>query len=556
MKYSKLITILSLIAGLSAQAFGDTLDNLPQAPQKAEIKVKKEEKITETKIEIKSDPSGFDPFGINLFRGNFTHESFTGFNPDYQIALGDQVVVRLWGAVDFNQVLTVDPQGNVFLPKVGPIRILNVRNQDLNKVLTGEVEKVYLKNVGTYTSLNTNQPVKVYVSGFVGSPGLYSGLNTDSVMNFIDKADGVAPSKGSYRDIHVLRNNQVIARIDLYKFIMEGYIPSVQFHDGDTILVNPRGSNVRVTGLVQNKNTFEISGETLNLGVLLGWAKVLSEASHVRLIRNHGDKQSFEYFSLAEASQKTVLKGDVIEVVADKQKKNIAIRVEGEHNSAYEYVVAPGTTLGDVLRQVELTSLSDPSHVQLFRQSVKETQKERIKTSLSALENAVLGANSSSKEEAEIRAKEAEMLLKLIEKARNVEPKGQVVLTSKVDPATVLLESGDVIHIPALTNVVMIHGEVMFPNAIIFRTELDAGDYIEQAGGYTHRADRSQTVILHRDGSFATQSNGWFSSDVKMSPGDEIFVLPEVDSKTFQMSKDIVEILYHLAVTTKVVLTI
>ncbi len=556
MKIISFLMILTLTCQTFSSAWAGTLETTPQTPQKAEIQVKQEQKVTETQIEIKTDPSGFDPFGINLFRGNFSRESFTGFNPDYQIALGDQIVVRLWGATEFDQVLTVDPQGNVFIPKVGPVRILNVRNQDLNQILSKEIEKVYLKNVGTYTSLNTNQPVKVYVSGFVTSPGLYSGLNTDSIMSYIDKASGITPSKGSYRDIVILRNNKVLAQANLYDFILEGRIPPIQFHDGDTILVNPRGPTVRVTGLVQNRNTFEIGAESVALGTVLKWAKVLPESSHVRLIRNHGNRQSFEYFSLDEAAQKTVIKGDVIEVVADKQKRNIAVRVEGEHNSAYEYVVSPGTSVGEILRSVELTSLSDVKHVQLFRKSVKETQNERIKTSLDALQNSILGASSASKEEAEIRAKEAEMLLKLIEKARTAEPKGQVVLTSKVDPDSVLLEYGDVIVIPQLTNVVLVNGEVMFPNAIIHRPEFDADDYIEQAGGYTRRADRSQTIVLHRDGSFETQSNGWFSSNVKLQPGDEVFILPEVDTKSFQMTKDIVEILYHLAVTTKVVLTL
>ena len=37
-------------------------------------------------------------FGSQIFTGRFGAEAFSGFNPDYQIAVGDRVTIRLWGA--------------------------------------------------------------------------------------------------------------------------------------------------------------------------------------------------------------------------------------------------------------------------------------------------------------------------------------------------------------------------------------------------------------------------------------------------------------------------
>ncbi|WP_168194225.1 hypothetical protein [Thermodesulfobacterium sp. TA1] len=36
-------------------------------------------------------------FGEQLFLGRFATEQFAGFNPDYQIAIGDIITVRIWG---------------------------------------------------------------------------------------------------------------------------------------------------------------------------------------------------------------------------------------------------------------------------------------------------------------------------------------------------------------------------------------------------------------------------------------------------------------------------
>ncbi|HET7836562.1 MAG TPA: polysaccharide biosynthesis/export family protein, partial [Variovorax sp.] len=72
-----------------------------------------------------------DVFGAQLFTGAFANAGATQFNPDYLIASGDSLQVRLWGAFEFDAPLTVDPQGNVFLPHVGPVSVRGVRNQEL-----------------------------------------------------------------------------------------------------------------------------------------------------------------------------------------------------------------------------------------------------------------------------------------------------------------------------------------------------------------------------------------------------------------------------------------
>lgn len=59
-----------------------------------------------------------DVFGANLFTGAFAREGATSFNPDYVVANGDNIQVRFWGAFDYDAPLTVDPQGNIFVPHV------------------------------------------------------------------------------------------------------------------------------------------------------------------------------------------------------------------------------------------------------------------------------------------------------------------------------------------------------------------------------------------------------------------------------------------------------
>jgi protein involved in polysaccharide export with SLBB domain len=176
---------------------------------------------------------GLPIFGSQLFQGDFADLSFGGFNPDYQIALGDQIQVLIWGAMSEELKLRVDAKGNVFIPRVGPVHVLGVRNADLNQIIQRKIEQVYKENVESYASLSSTQTVKVFVSGFVNRPGLYQGFASDSVLYYIDRAGGVDPERGSYLQVSVVRGDEVIKVIDLYRFLESGRMPLTQFRDGD-----------------------------------------------------------------------------------------------------------------------------------------------------------------------------------------------------------------------------------------------------------------------------------------------------------------------------------
>ena len=188
------------------------------------------------------------PFGFNLFTGGFRAEREDGLNPEYVIRPGDQIMLVVWGATSFDGTVVVDAQGNIFVPEIGPIRVEGVRNADLTPHIERAVRRVFTQNINIYSNVLSTTPVTVYVAGYVKNPGSYAGIATDSLLYFLDRAGGVDPKSGSYRIIRVLRDGKVMAQADLYDFLMNGKIPSIQFQDGDTIVVGPRGDTVSALG--------------------------------------------------------------------------------------------------------------------------------------------------------------------------------------------------------------------------------------------------------------------------------------------------------------------
>ena len=500
-----------------------------------------------------------DVFGANLFTGAFARQGASPFNADYALAVGDKVQVRFWGTFNFESVVSVDAQGNVFLPHVGPVQVLGVKNQDLQKVIEAAMAKVFRNSVSSYAQLAEAQPVRIFVSGFVNRPGLFNGTSMDSLLHYLDQAGGIDADRGSYLSVQVKRGDTIRAQVSLYDFLLLGKMPIVQLSDGDVVFVPPKQSQVKVSGLAVNTKRFEFSAKQAKVSDVLALAKPLASATHVRVVRNTGTLKNTEYYPLGKADTVMVQSGDELEFTADKKLGTITVRLEGEHLSAQEYVLPYGSRLKDLMSQVAFSSRSDSDGLQLFRISVKERQRQMLQTSLKSLETAALTARSGTSDEARLRKDEAELLLQWIDKAKSIEPRGQVVLAQSMDRDELLLENGDILKVPLKDNLVLISGEVLFPNALAFDKKLSFDDYVQKAGGYTQNADTARIVVAHRDGSFTQNEidTGFFSkgtSKIKVNPGDEVLVLPKIDVKSRQIFKDLTQIIYQIAISAKVVL--
>jgi protein involved in polysaccharide export with SLBB domain len=500
-----------------------------------------------------------DAFGANLFTGAFTRQGPLQFNPNYTVSTGDSIQVRLWGAFTFDAQLVVDPKGNIFLPHVGPVQMLGVKNQDIQRVVDSAVATIFKSSVYSYASLAAAQPVRVFVSGFVNRPGMYAGTSMDSLLHYLDQAGGIDTERGSFLNVQVKRGQQIRATVNLYDFLLQGTTPAVQLADGDVILVSTRQNTLMVTGLAENPKRFEFSTATKTLADIMPMAKPRAQATHARITRNTGTKKSVEYYPLGESASVVLANGDEVEFTADKKPGTITVRVEGEHQSPQEYVLPYGTRMGALLEKIEFSERSETESLQLFRLSVKERQRQSLQVALKSLETAALTARSGTSDEARLRAEEAGLILQWVERAKAVEPRGQVVIPETSGRNDLLLENGDVIRVPMRDGLVLVNGEVLFPNAVTHDTKLNLQEYIKRAGGFTQNADAARILIAHKDGSFteADQEEGFFklrAKPPKVKAGDEILVLPKLDVKSRQIWKDLTQIIFQIAVSAKVIL--
>lgn len=487
-------------------------------------------------------------FGASLFTGQ-PQSSSEAPNPNYILAPGDRVSVRAWGAVESELVGVIDPAGNLFLPNIGPIRVAGTRVGDLQQVVESEIRKVYTSQVQVYATVLSTQRIGIFVTGFVRSPGRYAGVASDSILDFLVRAGGVDPGRGSHREITVTRGGQSVASVDLYRFLLDGRMPLLRLQEGDTIVVGRQRAMVGADGAVRNNYLFESTGRASLTGrELIDFARPLPAATNA-VVRGVRNAQPFSrYMTIAELAQQTLLDQDTVTFVADVASRTIRVNVEGSRLYPSVLVADRDMTLCGVLDHIAVDpGLANTEGVFILRPSLAQQQKRAIDEALDRLERQLFLSPAPTGSVAEARSAEANLVSQYISRARRVMPEGRlVVMGGDGACAPLRLETGDIIVIPERSQTVMVQGEVNLPQAVVWREGWTAEQFLEAAGGLTERGRRS-TLMLRRPSGQAI-----LNPQVAPRPGDELIALPYLDPKYWLFGRDLVTALFQVALAARV----
>ncbi|NOX77002.1 MAG: polysaccharide export protein, partial [Gammaproteobacteria bacterium] len=402
-----------------------------------------------------------EPFGAKLFNGNFLKARGDGLNPNYVLTAGDKVAVAAWGSVTVKEIFTLDSQGNIFIPEIGPLKLEGVKNSNLTRTVKGHIGKVYTGNFDVYTNLVTAQPVALYVTGMVNNPGRYAGLPSDSILFFLDMAGGIDPGMGSYRNIDILRAGKLIDTVDLYDFILRGKIVLPQLQENDTVLVRQRGAVVQLEGNVARAALVELKSIDTSGAEILKVIPKAAQATEVTIVGMRNGMPIEQTMPLAAFLKYSLLNGDTVTLRDDGRANTILVKVEGEFDGPTVLSIKRGSRLVDVLNHIPVDPrLANTEAILLRRVSVAVAQKDAISDSLFRLERSSMLALSGTQGEVNIRTQEADLVAKFAERARLIDPLGRVVTSQNGVQQNILLEPNDTIVIPTRTQIVRIAGEV------------------------------------------------------------------------------------------------
>ena len=477
-------------------------------------------------------------YGYNFFQfapSTFALANDTPVDASYILGPGDVLSVNFFGANVKNVEVIINREGKIVLPLVGAVNFLGMTFSQASKLLSNKV-KTELTGTEVNLSIKEVRSIGVYLLGEAYKPGRYVLSGLSSVTNALFVSGGVN-EMGSLRNILIKRDNEVLATYDFYDFLLYGSLESdVRLQDGDVIFIPFIEDTVLLGGAFKRPHKYELKkGETLQDVIKLagGFNSDVMENSKIELssIDRKASKRTLNFLNLDTDFDFKINDGDVVNVSSTSGLEPRTIKISGEIKNPGEFSIQTGDTILDIIdRAGGYTQQAFTEGAVYLRETVAETQKKAFSRSADQLEDTIVDVITKDTISSEITEFTLLPLSRLIERLRNEDPVGRMVvdldyLSLKTNPIkNLMVKNGDSLHIPKRPNFVSVVGEVLNATSVGFNPELGVNEYIELAGGLNDSADRDKIFIILPNGKSKLVKQSLFSSDSFVLPGSTIVI--------------------------------
>lgn len=464
-----------------------------------------------------------DLHGYKLFdRPRFPSVADAPVPATYVVGPGDELDIKIWGGVEFTARVAVDREGQITVPRLGPVTVAGVKAADLDTHLRKQLSKVYA-NFEISATVGKIRSIQVFVVGQARSPGAHSVSSLSTLIGAVFEAGGPAAT-GSMRRIELQRAGTKVATLDLYKFIESGDMSAdARLLPGDVIVVPPAGPRVAVLGAIDNPGIFELASEQEPVSAVLAYSRsatTLAAPQRVLLeridnSRAKGPREVLE-LSLNETGLKRPLRdGDVLTLQRVGGDFANAVTLRGNVAKPLRYPFKPGMRVSDLIPDADALIVGD-----YFARKGVLVQYERGQGAVAgrgvSAEQAVADARSIlpqiNWEYASIeRLNRAEVTTELI--PFNL---GQAV-RNRLPEHNLLLQPGDVVTVYSvnelpvprerLSQFVRLTGEVKVPGIYQITPGETLVDLVNRAGGFSSQAYVYGTVFQRESTRVQQQSN-------------------------------------------------
>jgi protein involved in polysaccharide export with SLBB domain len=294
-------------------------------------------------------------YGDSLFRqvpSTFAPLREVNVTPDYVLGPGDQLVIRIWGQVNFNAQLTVDRAGSIYLPQVGEIHVAGLPFAQVKQHIHDALGRVY-KSFELDVEMGQLRSIQVFIVGQARRPGTYT-LSSLSTLVTALFATGGPSVQGSLRDIELRRNGQTITHFDLYDLLILGDMSKdAPLLPGDVIYIPPVGAQVAIAGDVHVPAVYELKGTTTVDQALRFAGGLSSTASLLRASLERLDEQKTRTvldISLEGAGLTTPLQqADLLRVLPISPEFQKTVTLRGNVAETGRFSWHPGMKLSDII---------------------------------------------------------------------------------------------------------------------------------------------------------------------------------------------------------------
>ena len=468
-------------------------------------------------------------FGSHIFQS--VQSSFMPINEpnldgSYLLDFGDTLELQLIGQKNEIEQLMINRDGSINITEIGKIFVSGLSLESASELIKNKIKNSFI-GIEAFITLINVRDIQVLISGSAYRPGMYTLNGNSSLLQAIVMAGGIS-DKGSYREVTLIRNNEVISSIDLYDiFIFGNSSFSTSLRSGDTIHIPQHKKLVHAISGVNRPMIYELKKDE-TFTDLVNYANGLNSIANLNSILverisnghistfnldvegllnttvNDNDSLIIEEFVFGKVEIKGAVKmPGFYKITEDTMLSEVLKRAGGYKDSAYPF--------GGFLNNKKTALLNKDARDELYNRFIKDLITGFETFDESAIE--VLASLNDVDIDGRIMA---EFDIDVLEINQNLDTR---------------LEDGDEILIPYISQQVYVYGETNGQGTVKYIPGEKLTYYINNAGGFLKTADTKSVYIIHPNGqTYSLNANKrYFSFLVKgnsqyIYPGSIIFV--------------------------------
>jgi len=464
---------------------------------------------------------------------------------EYVLGTGDKLSLDIWGETNVHHTLTVTPEGDLLIPRVGRVQVGGEYLAKAKNIIQEAVLQSY-KNVPVTITLLNLRRVKVIVAGAVKAPGIYSVYANTRVSEVINSA-GRFLGNSSLRNIVVTHPDGNTTIVDVFRFGRIGDRSRNPYVlGGDVIFVPAREGNINTVGIygaVKSGGEFEYASQDSLLDLIrLAYGLTMDvDLLQGELVRFNPDNLTTTNIPidlkalLAENDPRknlSLLPDDQVFIrTVPKFHKKDQVIVHGEvYYPGMYHIEEDETRLSEIIAKAGgfTPNASLTEAVMIRSYNVTDPEFERLKSI------PVADMTESEYEYFKLRSRE---------KPGRVSCDFEKLFLEGLSEYDIILKSGDVVNIPPKSMVVNVSGSVINPGLVPYEPGEDYKYYIERAGGFSWKARKGKIMIIKGQ----TGERMKPSKRRKIDPGDTILVPEKPERDYWKFFRDAILVLGNAA---------
>ena len=235
----------------------DESDENPTYRNRSSMVEKSEEENEE------EDENVIERFGKSFFetvQSSFMPINEPNLNSSYVLDFGDELEVQIIGQINLTESLSIERDGSINIPDIGKVFISGLSISDASALIKNKVQNAYIGSE-SFITLKDIRDINVLIAGNAFSPGIYTLNGNSSMLHALSMAGGI-DDIGSYRDISLVRDGEIIDSLDIYEVLIFGrHNLSKGLRSGDSIVVNPLLNIVSIESGVLRPGNYELKDD-------------------------------------------------------------------------------------------------------------------------------------------------------------------------------------------------------------------------------------------------------------------------------------------------------